>query len=503
MPFIIIKDLTFGYDGSPHLFEGLNLNLDSSFKLGLIGRNGCGKTTFLKLLSGQLNYVGKIDTSERFLYFPPAVENPHLNAYELSLSLRPESHRDYRLEREASLLALNKTALERPFDTLSGGEATKVLLSILFLEENVFPLIDEPTQNLDLRGREVVKDYLSLKKGFILASHERLLLDSCVDHILALSLTGIELVKGNFSSYMENRIRWEEFQKNEKTKLNSEIARLERASQKSRQWAQKTEKGKYGEGPVDRGYIGHKAAKMNKRAKAVDKRRQEALEEKKALVIKNEKRVNLSLEPLKYHHEVLAYGKDLSVGYQETPNLTDLSFSIRRGEILAVKGPNGSGKSLFLKLLLGEAKIFSGEYHRAENLIISYVPQKMEVENISLRELSQTRLVDEAQLKTILRHLGLDRKDFEVRLSDMSLGQKKKIFLALSLATPAHLYLWDEPMGYVDILSRLEIEELLVAKRPTMVVIEHDLVLLKHVATDTLDLTRHLHNRNELNEMSE
>lgn len=107
--------------------------------------------------------------------------------------------------KELSLIEVNEDALYRPFNSLSNGEQTKVLLAVLFLKENSFLLIDEPTNHLDLRTREIVSNYLKGKKGFILVSHDRVFLDNCIDHILSINRTNIEIQKGNFSSWWANK----------------------------------------------------------------------------------------------------------------------------------------------------------------------------------------------------------------------------------------------------------------------------------------------------------
>lgn len=159
--------------------------MDTNWKLGLIGRNGRGKTTLLRLLQKQLDYQGEILHQVDFVYFPQTVaEEQQLTYYVLQ---EVTSFEQWELERELTLLNVDPEVLWRPFSSLSGGEKTKVLLGLLFIEENAFPLIDEPTNHLDLAGRQQVAEYLKKKKhGFILVSHDRAFVDEVVDHILAI-----------------------------------------------------------------------------------------------------------------------------------------------------------------------------------------------------------------------------------------------------------------------------------------------------------------------------
>ena len=185
MSLINITNLTFSYDGSyDNIFENVSFQIDTDWKLGFIGRNGRGKTTFLNLLLGKYEYSGTISAKVTFEYFPFTVTNKD----DLAINVIDTIYPDYLLwqvMRELSLLQVSEDVLYRPFNTLSNGEQTKVLLATMFLKENSFLLIDEPTNHLDMDAREIVSDYLNSKAGFILVSHDRAFLDNCVDHILS------------------------------------------------------------------------------------------------------------------------------------------------------------------------------------------------------------------------------------------------------------------------------------------------------------------------------
>ncbi|MDF2558185.1 MAG: Lsa family type ribosomal protection protein [Bacillales bacterium] len=205
MTIIDISKLSFSYDGSYEtIFEGVNLHLDTDWKLGLIGRNGRGKTTFLKILLGELEYKGSISTNVSFDYFPFDVPDKKKTTLEIIETIYPDFI-DWELNRELNLLAVNEGILDRPFETLSHGEQTKILLATLFLKPENFLLIDEPTDHLDIEARELVSHYLKSKKGFIVVSHDQQFLDNAIDHVLSINKTNIELVKGNFSSWWKSK----------------------------------------------------------------------------------------------------------------------------------------------------------------------------------------------------------------------------------------------------------------------------------------------------------
>lgn len=200
---ISVSGLTFCYDGSyDDVFCDVSFMIDTNWKLGLIGRNGKGKTTLLKLLLGQYSYRGSISSSVLFDYFPFRIREEEMerDTIEVIERVQPE-YELWRICRELDLLQMEADILYRPYQTLSHGERTKVMLAVLFSRENYFLLIDEPTNHLDMETRKLLCDYLKSKKGFILVSHDKWLLDSCIDHVLALERNQIEVEKGNFSSW--------------------------------------------------------------------------------------------------------------------------------------------------------------------------------------------------------------------------------------------------------------------------------------------------------------
>lgn len=204
MSMIKVENLTFAYPSSyDNIFENVSFIIDTDWKLGFIGRNGRGKTTFLNLLLGKYEYNGKIISSVQFDYFPYQVDDKNKLTEDI-LKTIAQTAEEWEFMRELSYLEADVDIIYRPFSTLSNGEQTKALLAALFLNENHFLLIDEPTNHLDTKARETVAAYLKRKKGFILVSHDRRFLDSCVDHVLSLNRTNIEVQNGNFSTWIKN-----------------------------------------------------------------------------------------------------------------------------------------------------------------------------------------------------------------------------------------------------------------------------------------------------------
>ena len=487
MSMIQIEHLSFSYPSSfDPIFTDVSLRLDTDWKLGFVGRNGRGKTTFLKLLMGEYPYSGSIRSSVRFDYFPCAVADPGRPVAAVVADLAPDAE-GWQAERELSLLGVGAEALDRPFATLSSGEQTKVLLAGLFLREGNFLLIDEPTNHLDARARAMVAAYLQRKKGFILVSHDRRFLDGCVDHILALNRADIELQSGNYSSWAANFEQRQAAELAQDARLRRDIKRLEQSARRTAVWSDRVEASK--KGAADKGYVGHKAAKMMKRAKSIEARQHKAIEEKSALLRNAETAETLRLAPLVHHAEVLAEFREVEVRYGGRTVCGPLSFQLRQGERVALDGGNGSGKSSLLRLLCGQDVPHAGSVTTASGLVISYVPQEAGGLAGSLTDYARSNALDESLFKAILRKMDFERVQFEKNMAGFSSGQKKKVLLARSLCQRAHLYVWDEPLNFIDLYTRLQLESLLGACAPTLLFVEHDAAFRDAVATRVVEVS--------------
>ena len=505
---ILVNNLTFSYEGSfDNIFENASFSIDTDWKLGFIGRNGKGKTTFLRLLTGNYAYRGSINASVAFDYFPYAVTRAQrtLPASAFLEELKA-GFEEWRVICELAQLNEDADILYRPFQTLSFGEQTKILLAVLFSGENDFLLIDEPTNHLDQNARETVKNYLTGKKGFILVSHDRDLLDACTDHVLVLNRQTIEVQSGNFSIWWENKQKKDQFVIAENEKHMKEIGKLKQAARRAAAWADKNEATKIGYDPVKehdrsmgtRAYIGAKTKKMQSRVTQMKQRIDREIEEKEGLLQDLEKTVDLRLAPLSHHKERLVQLRYYSLQYEDsqTPVFTGVTFEIRHGDRIALHGENGCGKSTLIKVILQRAGFknfpmkFSedGLCETASGLVISYVSQDTSGLAGSIADFCKKRNLDQSLFCSILRQLDFERVQFMKNMEDYSEGQKKKTLLAASLLTPAHLYIWDEPLNYIDVFSRMQIEKLLLKYEPTLFFVEHDVRFRETVATEVVTL---------------
>lgn len=508
MSIINVSNLSFSYEDNYHpIFEHVSFQINTDWRLGFIGRNGRGKTTFLNLLLGKYEYSGAIISDADFEYFPYSAESPDEMTYSVLETICPNAE-DWRIFRELNLLQTDPEILYRPFSTLSNGERTKALLAALFLKENAFLLIDEPTNHLDLHARKSLAEYLKHKSGFILVSHDRAFLDSCIDHVLSINRADIEIQKGNFSSWYANKEAQDRLELSQNERLKSDIRKLDASFRQSKRWSDKVESSKTGTRIAglrpDRGHIGHQAAKMMKRAKHTQSQKEKAIQEKEGLLKNIESLDELQINHLPFHARQLIELKEVSVFYPLSSNapassgadtdgvrqiLEHFNLKICQGDRICLRGKNGCGKSSLLKLILGEEIPHTGVIRKASGMKISYISQDTSFLSGTLSEFSEHEGISETLLRTVLRKLGFERIQFEKRIENYSEGQKKKLLLAKSLCEPAHLFVWDEPLNFIDIFSRMQLEKLLLEYQPTLLFVEHDRAFQEAVSTKLCDLS--------------
>ncbi len=507
---IQVTDLTFSYDGSPDdILDNVTFSIDTDWKLGLIGRNGKGKTTLLNLFMGRYEYSGSIRTSTCFDYFPYQVDEADLTqaAADLLEKWKPMVEL-WQVLVQMNELKMDPEFLYRPFGTLSFGERTRVMLAVLFATENEFLLIDEPTNHLDTAARDIVKAYLASKKGFILVSHDRDLLDGVCDHVLVLNRSTIEVQAGNFSTWWENKEKKDAFAQSENEKHLKEISKLKSAADRNSRWADKSENTKIGFDPVkehdrsiaSRSFIGAKTKKMQARVRSFEMRIDREIEEKEGLLQDIERVSDLKIQPLVFHKEVLINANDLSLRYEDAGEelFSGLRFQVKRGDRMILSGENGCGKSSILKAILQKMDMcrqgkdtglsVSGELDVATGMTVSYVNQDTSFLRGSLRGFCEDRGLDESLFLAVLRQLDIGREQFAKNMEDFSEGQKKKVLVAASLITPAHLYIWDEPLNYIDVFSRMQIENLILKYEPTMLLVEHDIRFQEKIGTEVIKI---------------
>lgn len=535
---ISINDLSVAY-GNWTLLDRISFHISESDKIGLVGKNGAGKSTILKLLCGEqspssgtidkpqhvtMGYLPQImqhnkgrtvleeamtafdafkameeeiaeitvQLSERVDYESASYLNliTRLNDLNDHLAISHNEPPEVRAQRTLLGLGFKDEELSRKTETFSQGWNMRIELAKILLGSPDVLLLDEPTNHLDIESRKIVSEYLRRQKGFLLVSHDRAFLDGCVDHILSIGRNEIEVRKGDFSGWYHDYQTRIQSEREQNEKLKKEISRLHEAAKRTAEWSDRVEATKIGEGPCDRGYIGHKAAKMMKRSKSIEMRKLDAAQEKSKLLKNVENVGKLKIQPEKHFAKKLVEVGELSICFDGEPLFSPVSFSVGAGEKVCLQGKNGCGKTSLLKLIAGEELDYQGTLRIASGLTFSVVSQDTSGLQGSLQEELLKSGVDQSLCMTILRNLGFERAQFEIPLEQYSMGQKKKVLIAKSLCQKAHLYLWDEPLNYIDIFSRMQIEKLLLEQEAAMLFVEHDAAFCENIADKIVSIQR-------------
>ncbi len=529
MASIIFHSVDFGYDASrADVFHELSLLIDSGWRCAVVGRNGQGKTTLLKLAGGLLTpTAGHVENPLVIRYFPGAVPPSLARRSQTTLEVVRESiapftaweremerclaegsetalarygalHERYlarggyevdgRIARECAAMEFDPALLARPFHSLSGGEQTRALVAALFVEPEVYPLIDEPTNHLDMAGRDRLMAYLAGKRGFLLVSHDRRFLDGAVDHVLSINRRDVRLNQGNFSQWRARMEEELEAERRTRQKIERDVARLTAAAQATRRNAQSREGDKYRTGAFDKGFIGHRAAKQMKRARSVERRIDAQLEAKRGLLGNREKVRELAVETAAEGHGDLLVAQNLTVSRAGLVLFRELSFAVEPGDRVAIVGKNGCGKTTLLDVLAGERSADAGTVRRPGHVSLARSYQRPMWRHGLLRGHLEEHGLDETRFRQLMGVLGVQAEVFDRDLASFSLGEQKKVDLARSLIRPADVLLWDEPLNYIDLHAREQIERSVLERCPTLVFVEHDRAFVERVATRVLCL---------------
>lgn len=508
MSAIIISEMSYSYtDFFEPIFKNITASIDTDWKAGLIGRNGRGKTTLLKLIHGTLiPDSGKIIKQINTEMFPYEVKTSYTNTMDVlkelagGFSSMEERLEDMdilqryideggfeiegRIKKELYHMRISEEVLSRDFALLSGGEQTKILLIALFLRKNAFILLDEPTNHLDIIGQETVATYLSKKSGFLLVSHDREFLDKVTNHIISINKADIAIEKGNYSTWRFNKDIKEEFEFKTREKLENEIISLERRAGEARNWANVANQQKYD-------FASH--ARTNgsraymRQAKSSEKKAQDNLDEKKSLLKNYEKVKSLKLTQGTLREECLVKVSYLTYGYTKRMLFEDFSFEIYSGDRVWIKGENGTGKSTLLKIISGRIENMS--VSRTGGLKIAYASQEPLLKEGYINDVFHWQLPEEQErFHALCKSFDLPPKYFMRPLETYSSGELKKVEIAKALSTDNQLLLLDEPLNYMDIYFREQLEKAIMQYKPTLCFVEHDIRFGENVANVLIEL---------------
>ena len=530
---IYLKDFSFKYESSPiNVFENISLAFNSNSKIGLIGKNGCGKTTLFKLFLGivdtndkqfkllkrlkigylpqELPIVKSMTLEEYFWSLEPSLFvtktqiNNHykgtnlLNDVELAETLSKFEDLDgYKFELKLDKLLdrfeLSRDDLIREISTYSGGEKTKLAMFRILLDGPDLLLLDEPTNHLDTAQLEWLENILRTSKTpFITISHDRRFLDKVVSTIWEIENKVLKQYSGNYSFYKyeketELKQKMHEFESHQK-----KIKQLRKAQGQRKSWASSYQ-GETGSGGKAHVYedVTNKGKKAMKRAKNVEKRIEKIIEKEEAQkpFITKERKLFLQNSDLKNH--IVLRVNNISKKYDDNKVLDNISFEVGNGERLAIKGQNGSGKSTLLKIITDHLLPTVGTVAWAPKAKIGYYAQ--EYENLDanktiIEEVLQGNYKEQTQARTILGCLNIEKDEVIKKISNLSIGEKSKTALAKIIFSESNILILDEPTNHLEISAREALEDALVKYNGTIIFASHDRYFCDKIQTRELSL---------------
>ena len=501
-------DLTKSYDGAP-LFEGLSLTLNSGDRAGLVGPNGTGKSTLLKLLAGREHADrGSIFAAASVGYLPQEApestigallhdalgeagaalkelqEPGDLDSYAHALE-RAEATGAWAAEARAEevrrRLGIEHLDTDRPLTRLSGGEQARALLAATLLQDPDVLLLDEPTNHLDAGGLEWLEHFLADFDGALLVvSHDRRFLDAVVNRIYELG-DGLEQYEGGYTAYRDEKARRRARLEERATAQDKRRRQLEQDIAATAGYAQYTER------TVSRAA----APKLKRYAKKVAKKakaREHRLEREMASTDwverpREQAAVRLKLDAVADKGRRVARLDGVSARI-----LSDVDLTLHGGERVAITGPNGAGKTTLLQLLLGTLAPQAGTVETATT--VRLLPQRFHATGPVLPWFrSHTRSgIDEGEARTLLAHFGLGADEMRRPLERLSPGQRARAAIAAIVASEADLLLLDEPTNHLDFDTLEVLESALAQSASTIVAVSHDRWFL-----DAIGTTRTLH----------
>lgn len=506
---ITVNSLVKSFEVGSNVLDDLSFIVNSGEHIGILGNNGCGKTTLFKILVKELDFdegsvsiaPGKrIGLISQIPVYPEGwttedvLKDAHRRLFKISarleeISLQLESDQspallneydrlsddfrrlggyemEYERNRVANGLDIPERMRSQPFDSLSGGEKTRVNLARLILEDTDILLLDEPTNHLDLRATEWLEDYILHFKGTVLAiSHDRWFLDRIVERCIEISSGKAEFYSGNYSFYVEERQRRFEEKMKQYEKDSAKIEQLTKAAEQMRLWA----------------FMGND--KLYKRAFSMEKRIEKLSRSEKPT---EDRKLNVKFRQLEFNGDEALVCEGLGKSFGEKRLFSDLSLSVAGGERVAIIGDNGTGKSTLIKMIMNEEKPDTGYLYKGPAVRAAYLPQIVSFQNDS-RSCLDTMLYEcrcEPQdARDRLAAFGFRGEDVLIPVGALSGGERSRLKLCMLMGSDINLLILDEPTNHLDIASREWIEEALSHYDQTLLFVSHDRFFIEKFAT--------------------
>ena len=506
---ISVNSLVKSFELGKNVLDGLSFTINSGERVGILGHNGCGKTTLFRILARELPYdEGEVSVApskrlgliSQIPVYPDGwtteqvLREAHRHLYKMlsrmdelaermaedaSPALLSEYDRlqdDFRRlggydmdsdrSRVANGLDITPAMLAQSFDSLSGGEKTRVNLARLILEDTDILLLDEPTNHLDLHATEWLEDYLLHFKGTVLAiSHDRWFLDKIAERCIEISDGKAEFYSGNYSFYTEERQRRFEEKLKKYEKDQAKIEQLTRAAEQMHLWA----------------FMGND--KLHKRAFSMEKRIERLSRSEKPT---EQKKLNVKFKQREFNGDEVLVIDGLEKGYGGRTLFSGLELEISGGERIALIGDNGTGKSTLVKLIMNEEQPDAGYLYKGPAIRAAYLPQIVRFTDES-RSALDTMLYDcrcqPQEARDRLAAFGFRGEDVLTPVGALSGGEKSRLRLCMLMGSDINFLILDEPTNHLDIASREWMEDALSDYEQALLFVSHDRYFIEKFAT--------------------
>lgn len=507
---ISLNNIVKSFDGNI-IFKNISCTIYDGDKVGLIGVNGVGKTTLIKILMGEEEYdEGVVSITPSYLkiaYLKQLCDidenvtvSEKLNSFARAMSTEGNSSSYGKKLREALInIGFKERDLDKKIGKLSGGEKTRLSLCLVLSENPDVLILDEPTNHLDLEGIKWLEKFLqSIDKTLIIISHDRLFLDNTVNKIFHMKEDRIKEYRGNYTDYKRQEEHIKNTLQNTQAKQDREIKKLESILEKRMDWYSKAESDKkkvrklFGKGSRKESSSKHMSVYRSK-AIRLNKLKDNRVELPKDDVSANFNTIGNALkEEVKASKYIIKVNR-LKKTFGNKVIFNNVAFHVKGRDKIALMGNNGSGKTTLLKILLGLEKEDSGTVSLNPSLKIAYFAQELDnlnLDNNLIEEIRSCGLDKEGAMR-VLGNFLFKGEDLFRKIETLSMGEKCRVAFAKLLTKDFNMLILDEPTNHMDIASKENIEKALREYEGTIIFVSHDRYFVKTIATRIFSIGNH------------